>query len=207
MRHEETTAIPAAWFERQPGPSRPLDGNLAPVEMFAFWTHGEKWISQVISRVTGCPWSHCGIGFVLEEGKTTKRVYFEALFSGGFQGPKPWNDVTDWKAANKERRLFSRELGTGPDMAMKKLSLCRQLVGIRSYFAWQLVCMYFFERFGWKVPRSDKKVVCSEIVGRVLYPEMDLRTEGRTFDEITPCSICQRIYAEMMTKKESRKNA
>jgi hypothetical protein len=203
-------SIPPWWLKRNP---QPIAGALRAVNVFVFWTHdGGSWLSRIISRVTKCPWSHCGIGFVLRilstegtDNTEEKRVYFEALFSGGFQGPKPWSHITDWVHADERerRKLFSWRLGTGPEIAEEKLALCAQLVGLRSYSAAQLLAMYFFEKFGWGVPRSDDKVVCSEIVGRILYPEFDLRSDGRTFDEITPCSIFQRVYDEMLPKSAS----
>ena len=52
-----------------------------------------------------------------------------------------------------------------------------------------LLAMLLFEKCGIRVRKSETRVVCSEYVARVVAPWIELRSEGRDYDEVTPESI------------------
>jgi hypothetical protein len=162
------------------------------IDAFAFFVRGDSWMSRLIMRVSA--WSHCGIGFTvrLEDGRLAL-PYFEALFGKGFRGPKRLHELHNWAANNPRRRVEVYHLGLEPAVALQKYALASAMVGTLGYAEWQLLAMWWFERFGrargWHVPRSERRVVCSEALTRILLPEIDLRdAQHPREDEVTPGS-------------------
>lgn len=169
-----------------------IDGE--PTDMFVFFCKGESFISRLILRVS--KWSHCGIGFSgkSDAGVMPWVVYFESLFGKGFRGPYNIADLYAWAAKDPRRKVEIVSLGVSQDMAHEKYVRATTLVGKLGYAEWQLLAMWWFERvgrrFGWHVPRSPEKAVCSESVARILFPEIDLRDPIHDrLDEITPGSL------------------
>ncbi len=165
-------------------------------DIFVFFCRGEGMLSRAIMRITGGEWSHCGIGFTLlnPDGGTREEVYFEALFRRGFQGPRSIKHIYDWKAGDPRRDVIVVRLGVDPAVATAKLVVAQTLVGLVGYAAWQLVGMWAFERFGrsmgWHVPRSRRRMVCSEAVASILYPQIDVTDAHHVrLDEVTPVSL------------------
>lgn len=158
--------------------------------IFVFFCGGDSLLSRAIMRITGGPWSHCGIGFTTPQGE----MYYEALFSKGFTGPRPLSDIYDWAAKNPERKLTVVRLGVEADLATEKLIISQAWVGVVGYAEWQLVAMWAFERFGrrfgWHVPRSSNTAICSVAVARILHPQIDLTdADHPQLDEVTPVSL------------------
>ena len=170
--------------------------KLEAVEAFIFWTYDPAaWISRLIVRITGRQlpdksdaWSHMGIGFKLLSGVD---IYYEALFSEGFCGPKSFRKLLVFSETGGQLAVENIEC-IGESEVQQVWENCEALIGKRGYYAWQLFSMWAFERFGRfvgaHVPRSPGRVVCSEIVARLLYPYIDLRDEERAFDEVNPNS-------------------
>jgi len=165
------------------------------VKVFIFWTAGKSWLSRLIVRVTGRQlsdksdaWSHMGIGFMLEDGK---RIYFEALFSQGFTGPKPIEKLLAFRDAGGKLSIqFTSIVGPNAEATRERCLIWKMY---KSYYAWQLLMMWAFERvgrfIGWRISRTPGKVVCSEAVGSLVWPFIDLRDEIRTgFDMVNPNS-------------------
>jgi len=166
------------------------------VDILIFWSFVPEWWSKMIVRITGnqlpdksdC-WSHMGIIFLLENGESE---YYEALFDEGFIGPKPLPALVD-KIHNKNGLLKVGETDIKEIYVQEIYERCQNWVGKKGYYQWQLAFMWFYERIGrfigWKIPHSPDKVVCSEVVARLIYPRLDLRDEIRTeMDEVNPNS-------------------
>ena len=164
------------------------------VRVFVFWTCGTSAISRLIQRVDGSPWSHMGIGFVMDN---QEELYFEALFGLGFVGPRAWTDVIRWAARIPGRRWSRIDLPQLDAVADEKFIVARTLVGRLGYHAWQLVLMYLMLRFGCRVARSRNRVVCSEAVSQIVFPELNLscRIPPR-HDEVTPASARRAILID-----------
>jgi len=159
------------------------------VSMFLFFAAGDSWFSRLIAKVCG-GWSHAGIGFRFSD---TSSVYFEALFAKGVRGPKPLPHLVAWSKEKPGRRLAIVELMIPENICERKYGIAQTYSGLIGYGEWQLLAMWAFERFGkrwgWHVPRSPGRVVCSEYAARVLHPEFELRDSIHTrFDEVTPGS-------------------
>jgi hypothetical protein len=171
---------------------RPFDedahGRPNIVSMFIFFSLGEGWLSRLIAKV--CKnWSHMGVGFRFSDGTA---VYFEAWVPR-VRGPKPLSHLIDWVHQKPKRRLAIVELLIPPNLCERKYGIAQTYSGLIGYGELQLLAMWAFERFGkrwgWHVPKSPGRVVCSEYAARVLYPEFDLRDSIHTrFDEVTPGS-------------------
>ena len=167
------------------------------IKVFIFWSYVPEWWARAIVRITGRQlpdksdsWSHMGIGFTLQDGK---RVYYEAIVGKGFIGPIPIEKLIDKIGQNEKSRLAIKELPIEPYRVLGIYKECRRWQGRKSYSAWQLVRMWFFERLGrWvgiRVRRTPDRLVCSEAVARLIYPPYDLRDEiRRRFDEVNPNS-------------------
>jgi hypothetical protein len=175
---------------------------LAASSIFVFFVKGDSFLSRAIRRITGGTWSHCGIGFTIPAGAMDpelrdhagEEIYFEALFAKGFSGPRPLSDLYDWAAKDPERKVVVVRLGGGADFASEKLVIAQTWCGTVGYAEWQLVAMWFFERIGRRiglhVPKSTRRVVCSEAVARILYPQIDLTdADHPRLDEVTPVSL------------------
>ena len=132
-------------------------------------------------------------------------VYFEALFETGFCGPEYLQNLFAWRDADKRRSVAVLWLRVSPDLAQKKFLEASILVGKLGYAETQLLSMLWFERvgkyFGFKVPKSLDRVVCSQAVAQILAPEIDLRDSVHTqFDEVTPGSAYDAVLRYLASK-------
>ena len=172
--------------------------GITAIAAFIFWTASPSAVSRLIVRVTGRQladrsdvWSHMGIGFVFND---LTSVYYEAFFSQGFSGPKPLAKLLNFE--NAGGRLHRQTVKLRPGGAEIKRRECETWVGKRGYYALQLAAMWACERLGTRVRETPNRVVCSEAVARLLYPEIDLRDSRRTrFDEVNPNSAYRRFKA------------
>jgi len=132
--------------------------------------------------------THARLGFTLEDGA---QVYFEALEGTGFDGPKPEDRVANWikKGAGRWTELYHLDLP--PEIANAIYVRALGKLGKWSYSVPQLLSMYFALRFGTRLRQSPDKVICSEAVARLVFPDEDLRYK-RNFENVTPMVI-QRI--------------
>lgn len=167
-----------------------------PEEIFAFFSiWGDYRSSRTISWLTDGPWSHCGLVFKMEGGAM---CYFEAIPNGGFQGPRPLWKLTRAVMEDDRRRNVIVPLHLDRAAVGAKWHVCLNLRGHRSYASLQLLAMAAFERYGIPVPTSPRRVVCSEILSRILAPEIDLRDARRTkHDEVNPNSAWRRLLEIM----------
>jgi len=163
--------------------------TMRAIRTFAFWTFKAGPLARIICRVTKGSWAHMGIGFRMED---MSERYFEALYSKGVVGPKPISELKAFGNKKGCRWWYDyAELDSGASQA--KYLECRGQVGKVGYYAWQLACMWAFERLGVPVPHSPDRVVCSELVARVLSPELDLRDAiHNKFDMVNPASAYRR---------------
>lgn len=187
-------------------------GTGTATDIFVFFCQGDSILSRLIMRLSSR--SHCGIGFVGSDGSDLYpwAVYFEALFGKGFQGPRSLSDLSDWAAKNPKRKIEVIYLGVEPSVAHAKFIQASEMVGKRGYAEWQLLAMWFFERmgrrWGWHVPRSTGRVVCSEAVARILAPEIDLRDPDHPgFDEVTPGSVHDAVMKYLREKMQAHGRA
>jgi hypothetical protein len=173
----------------------PQLGAAAALRAFLFWTYSDSIFGRLTVRVTGHQlpdksdaWSHMGIAFRLADFSI---VYYENLFRTGFQGPKPFQKLTDFRKAGG--RLAIRMVDMLPAECEEKRQRCEHWVGNRrGYFHLQLIGMWKFERllrfYHAPLPPSPNRGVCSEDAARIVYPRCDLRDSEREFDEINPNS-------------------
>lgn len=169
--------------------------NTAAFSTFVFVSTNNSLISRLIRRITKSDWSHMGIGFALSDGR---KVYYECLFSDGFQGPKDFNKLRAWQRKSKGNKLEMRFLPLSPDDSDRKQFLCEARKGLIGYAALQLIAMWYFERigkyFGAQVPESPRRMVCSEAVASILQPDLDLRDPvHNTWDSVNPGSAWIRV--------------
>lgn len=167
------------------------------IRAFIFWSYHPGLLGRLTVRVTGNQlpdhsdaWSHMGLGFQFALN-ARDTVYYEALFSDGFRGPKSIWKLIDFEKTGGRVAIYPVPIfGENADRLKK---LCDAWVGRKGYYAWQLVSMWSFERFGRflgaHVPRSPDRLVCSEAVARLVFPAIDLRDDIRKeFDEVNPNS-------------------
>jgi len=159
-------------------------GPVQPTGMFVGFNWGDSWLSKRIQATTRGP-SHALVGF---EFKNKEPEYYEALIAKGVEGPKPYRKVKEWFLESPDTRNIDmiRLDGISPESLKTKRAIAQTYVGTAGYAEMQLLAMLMFERHGWRVPKSTNRVVCSELVARILVPEIDLTSEQRSFDEITP---------------------
>lgn len=168
------------------------------VRVFVFWSYVPEWWAKAIVWITGKQlpdksdaWSHMGIGFEMLDGCA---LYFEAIVEQGFCGPKPIKKLIDKINSSNGRLKVEYLIDLNSEGATWLYLKCEKWVGIKTYSAWQLIRMWFFERFGrWigiHVRPTPDKLVCSEAVARLIHPfGYDLTDSIRIrYDEINPNS-------------------
>lgn len=171
-----------------------------PVKVFGFWSFVPCWWAKIIVWATGNQlpdrsdaWSHCGLAFEMNDGSMR---YYEALIGEGFDGPKPIERLHD-KIRRANGRVVIENLDMVPANVWAIYDRCNVWVGKKGYYAWQLILMLYYEKWGrwvgWHIPRSKNRVVCSEAQARLIWPYMDLREGGRDFDESNPNSTFRRF--------------
>ena len=143
-------------------------------------------LSRMIMRICNSKWSHTGIGFnLLGSDGILRKVYFEAMVGRVVGPPRPLEKLLE----HSQKPGCGHELtvvNCPVDVARRKYLVARSYIGAVSYAELQLLAMLLHIRVGWHVPSSPGRMVCSELVGRILFPEFDLRKRGESFDEITP---------------------
>jgi len=168
--------------------------TLRAKRIYIFWSYVPCASADATVWITGRQlpdrsdyWSHMGVIF---EFNDDSQVYFEALVSDDFKGPKPIV-----KLLNKTRtgRLAVERLEFERHEIDYLYEQCQKWVSLKTYNKWQLAAMWFFERFGrwtgWHIPKSEDKVVCSEVVSELIVSRYDLRDEIRDgHDEVNPNS-------------------
>ena len=154
------------------------------IAVYVFFTKGEKVLSKMICAAEDSPFSHMGIGFRLVSGL---EYYYEALVRKGFRGPLPLADLVAWQAEKQKRALVILELPCLASRAETKRIVTDTFRDVVTYYEWQLVALLFAIKFGWPMFESPSRVVCSEIVARILSPEIELRDKThKIFDLVTP---------------------
>lgn len=156
--------------------------------LMAMW--GDAVWSRAISRLTDGGPSHVAIGFnARPDSDELGLVYFEALFGRGVIGPRPVQRLLDWQERRpKTRRMEIVPLPCEGDVAFRKRMAAEMWVGAAGYGHLQIIAMLLRKKFGFRVRRNLGRVVCSEFVARLLWPEYDLR-DGREFDAVTPANV------------------
>lgn len=165
--------------------------------LFLFWTYKAKSrLSRLIAAITRCPWSHMGIG-IHQAGlnRLDRSVYFEALLSDGFSGPKPYSELERFLAKDPDNRLLVINLvGVDRYSVIRIQTRAGYMTDTKSYAKLQLLWLACSERYGLPVPRSKSRVTCSESAAELIYPVLDLRDNRRkNFDAVTPGSAYHRL--------------
>lgn len=162
------------------------------VMTFIFWTGNASLASRFINRVTGgeladrsdC-WSHIGLGFYLSDGT---QEYYEALLGHDVRGPIPLQHLKEWRESDRRNRCRLEMTGLSSAESELKRQIVRSWVGTVGYSSWQLCRLWGFERLGLRI-RTRTGTVCSELVARILAPEIDLTDAAHTTpDAVTPNS-------------------
>jgi hypothetical protein len=153
----------------------------------------------VIQAITNSKWNHCGLVFILTDGKHENMIYFEALYSDGVEGPKQYTKIIRWLRKpfrSHEVIWLTRMTREEVETAYKK---CEEAVKRRTpYGKAQLALILFKHLWGWPIPKDESHVICSEFMSRVDYPHFDLRTkECPNHDSVTPGSG----YAKLKDKE------
>lgn len=157
---------------------------------FIFWVDPATRFAALAKFGTDGPWGHMGVGFELSD---KSEIYYEALLSEGFVGPKPIARLHRFVAEDDKRKLVVAYTDLDAATSVAKRHVCEGLTGWLGYNSLQLGLMAISERYHIPVPRSPGKVVCSEAVARVLQPEIDLRDGRRVrFDMVNPNSAWRR---------------
>lgn len=185
-------------------------GHIDARRAFIFFSYVPEWWAKAIVWITGGQlpdksdaWSHMGIGFDMAEGSA---VYFEAIVEKGFSGPKPIEKLVKKINSSGGRLKVEYLTDLNADGVAWLYDRCEKWVGVKTYSKWQLVRMWFFERFGRRiglhVRKTPDKLVCSEAVARLIYYYgYDLTDAIRPrFDEVNPNSAFRKW---LKTKKEA----
>jgi hypothetical protein len=137
--------------------------------IYVFFTRGDGVLSRLIAKVLGGVWTHAGLMFQLADGS---EVYYEALAGEGVAGPRPAAELIDWQARRPaDRKLLILEL---PDLAPAagiKLAITETYKSLVTYSELALLAHWFFARFGVPLKDTPNRVICSELVSRILAPE------------------------------------
>jgi len=161
------------------------------VGMGVFFSRGDSYLSDLICRLTDSPWSHMGIFFRLADGSV---VYYEALVGRTVNGPIPLQCLIDWAQKSEKRNFILIDLPALAPLALSKLVRVQTYVGRVGYAELQLLGMLAFEKWGWPILSTPRRVVCSELGARILYPEMDLTEPAHpTLDSVNPGSAYRRL--------------
>jgi hypothetical protein len=81
-------------------------------------------------------------------------------------------------------------------------------LGIDRYNAAQLAAIWASIRFGCPVPRTPTRGICSEDVARLLFPILDLREPGKSFDHADPNSVYRQYLAlQIATRHAAERSA
>lgn len=170
-------------------------------KVYVFFTRTEKWVSRFICKVTKSEWSHCGIGFMTDTGT---KIYFEALAGKGFKGNKLMSDLVAWQAeVPKGRKLAIMELPDLQPYGDMMLGACKAYEEVVTYSELQLVVGHWLlAKFGRQLRSTSDKVICSEMVSRViaLGGTLLLDMEHRNHDSVTPHSAMHNIKTKFNYK-------
>jgi hypothetical protein len=177
-------------------------------EAFIFWTRGTSALSRLIVRVTGGQlpdhsdaWSHMGLGFYMADGT---QEYFEALAGRHVQGPKPLSKLKAWVQSDPRHRCHIELLPLDKQTSQLKYQIVRSWVGTVGYSLWQLYIIWRTERFSWPMRAVWPGVVCSELVARVLAPEVDLTDSYRTIPDAVNPNSAWRAWKAKAGNQETR---
>ena len=174
--------------------------NKGVTKVMLFFTHNHGLTGRIISYVT-CPLSdlfkrkmhtipsHCGIGFF--DVDKDDWLLFEAQYGMDWRGPFSMDELADWVDTGEGRWTHQIVLPEISILKAKQLfQKAKSRLGIWDYAYLQCGFLYLWKRL--RIPMvSSAKVTCSEAVGRLLYPVMDLRKLAHVnkFDCLTPVNI------------------
>lgn len=166
---------------------------LAPYDaVWVFWTRGSGPVSWAISRVTGAPPSHVGVAFGYEA--TGPAVYFEAHASTNWQSHS-WHQIEAWARGDARRKLWVQHIPATPmqieAMYAEALSHLDSADEEWEYRELQLLLLYLWIRLRIPLRRTVRRVVCSETVGVILLPVVDLAADMGlpSVEYLTPANI------------------
>ena len=165
-------------------------GAVTADRTFIFWVYSGSVLARIAARVGDGPWGHMGIGFNLSNGM---QIYYEALFAQGFVGPISISELHNFIIEKPKRKYAIEYTDLNESQSRQKLKACEEMRGTAGYAELQLLAMAMSERYHIPVPRSPRRVVCSEAVSRILSPEIELRDSRRTrHDMVNPSSAWRR---------------
>jgi len=157
--------------------------------------------------------AHTGLVFDTPQGKQV----FEAHHDTNWSGPTPWEDQLKKKDDNPNRRLWLVDLHLVTVEAQDVWERCHAWRGLWDYHSGQLALFYLWRRLRLPVPRDSSKVVCSEAVGRMVNPYLDItglvpQTKGN-HDKLTPANMMKGFHdsgfeiEEILAEKAEEKNS
>ena len=138
--------------------------------------------------------SHIGMLFNTPQGKQV----FEAHHDTNWSGPAAWEAQLQKKNENPARRLWVVDLHLLTIEAQDIWERCHAWRGLWDYHSSQLALFYLWRRLRLPMPRDSAKVVCSEAVGRMVQPYIDMtkivpETKGN-HDKLTPASMMKGLH-------------
>ena len=158
--------------------------------IWLFWTASPRIISRLIRWVTG-ERTHMGLGVLYTDGR---REYLEARKFKSVAPPRSIAALLRFQARRPGNRVWFLFLDRlTPRQASRIWARASADVGRVGYAPLQFPGHWFYERIGRHIGlhlrRTPGHVTCAEWAGRKLLPEIDVREDGRTFDELTPESV------------------
>lgn len=159
----------------------------------AGFSRSKGWFPRLIMRSTNAWCSHCFIRFRMAGG--TRRVFESTISGRGFSEQNP--DYYDPSINPAIEAVAYVPMFADQDRMSRALELCEQWIGARPYPIVQLAWIYLSQRYGFRVPRSESKLICSEALSVVINElGIDLRDEWHpTWDSVTPGSAWNHLMA------------
>lgn len=171
-------------------------------------TRGTSRISGVISWVTA-PSSYIIHG-KLKEVPTHVLLKFPDSFNGdercfesriedGFKGPRSWKVMINKLNSTPGRRMWEIPLSLEDRDVEDVWMKCTAHVGTRPYAKSQLALLYLWRRLGLWFTETPGKWICSEAIGRMLNPKIDLTeaADVENEDQLTPWNATKALVERL----------
>lgn len=161
-------------------------------KVYIFFTATDTLVSKLIRFVTKGQWSHVGIGFKDKDGS---EFYYEALAGKGFRGGKAMSDLVSWQSEKpKSRSVAILDIPALRDGGDQFLGMAMAYSNTVTYGEMQLLAHFFVAKLGMSLKNTPNKVICSEIVSRIVYPTLNLMDEvHHNHDMVTPQSLFDKL--------------
>ena len=174
----------------------------APRGIGVFWgvLYPPHPLALAIASVTGSFVSHAGVIFLFRDGEAAFPACYEAKTTG-FRGPVHLRDiVSEW--TGPLRNFHIRWLPDVPYYSVtEKFRRAHRWAYNKQGYDWLAILqIWLHARLGLPpIKHDERKLICSEAVARLIYPEYDVRFGG-TFDLVTPGYLFREINRLLCVK-------